>query len=204
MKKTLLITMAIIGVIIVSWKKEKHHEITPQAKTLEQQQSFTFRAPKVEETKKPQAKKETIVPTFEMPKNLQGKAVLSKEDRIQLLDYYSNVRTIMNAYMELNRLDNIAIDKTYESRLRAMHYLITGATMRDNPEKENIAQYLFHYVLKDHFEQLSDMNKRKLVFADKVEILSLFKKNYPELYTQLKQNYEGPHLNKLMAFVERK
>ena len=205
MKKLLLITLATLAVIIFNF--ENNPEQSKATKPLvKQDESVTLVAP-VQIEEKTEAIREEVkksTPSFELPKNLQGKAVLTKEDRAQLYEYYSDVKTIMNAYMELNRFDNIALDKTYEPRLRAMHYLITGAMLNDNPERENIAQYLFHYVIKDHFESLSDLNKRKLVFADKVEIIALFKKNYPELYTQLKKNYEGAHLNKLIAYVERK
>jgi len=171
-------------------KTEKNEEIKVDAARFSKKDFKKFRK-KIEEDE------------FLPGEKFKNKIFFSRNEKAEFLDFYSNTRRMNKAYLVLRNKDYIGLKKEYQKHLLALNFLKKSATTTRNPNKDLAMEMLENYLISDLMGQFEDLKDKKLIFADKVEILTLIRKHDPNRFHEIKESYSGSHLSKIFEFMKR-
>lgn len=133
--------------------------------------------------------------------NLRRKALLNENDRAVLDDYFTNSKNIRIAYLTLlsKKFDNL--DDSIDKRINATNFLMDGL-QRKNIDKSEILKATEMFLLSDNEERTQDINIRRAIVGDKVDLYNALLNYAPEEAKKFKESYMSKRLKNVIKYVE--
>ncbi|WP_127716170.1 hypothetical protein [Halobacteriovorax sp. HLS] len=133
--------------------------------------------------------------------NIRNKAIKTDAEKQELNEFYTNSRNIRLAYLTLRATDFSDMDQSMERRIGATNFLIEAIQQREVDRTDAIkAAQMF--LLSEIEESTHDLEARRLIIGDKVEIFHALSQYAPEEVKKFKENYMSERLKKVIKYVE--
>lgn len=137
-------------------------------------------------------------------KDLQHKVIRTPEDTQRLIDIYSSKENINKAVADIKHLDDKDLLKNQKSRMDAVFFFLRGLEVKNNPAKDYIESQISELVLDPSVEHIENIDLKKSVVADRIELFVAIKEKNPalgfELQTQATSNFQKRILNFAINF----
>lgn len=201
MKTTLIVSsLVIIGALVLNQKtKNMTPQITTKKEVKQKSKIVTKRENKLQAKfiKKAEKKNDQLV----LNETLRSKAIESKEDRQKLDNYLGNSRNIRIAYLTLRSMNFKDLEESMEKRINATNFLIDGLK-RKHMNREEIMKATEMFLLSEQEDETSNLDERKLIIGDKVDLFHALLNFAPEEASRFKKNYMSERLKKVIKYVE--
>jgi translation elongation factor EF-Ts len=132
---------------------------------------------------------------------LRKKAILSKEEKLKLDNYFTNSKNIRVAYLTLRSKDFSNLDKSINKRIEATNFLVEGIK-RKSVNRSELIKATEMFLLSETEEQTNDLEIRRAIIGDKIELFHALSEFAPEQAKKFKENYMSERLKKVIKYVE--
>lgn len=133
--------------------------------------------------------------------DIRNKAIKTDDEKQKLNEFYSSSKNIRLAYLTLRAADFSDLEQSMERRIGATNFLIEAIQHKEIDRTETIkAAQVF--LLSEMEESVHDLEARRLIIGDKVEIYNALSQYAPEEVKKFKENYMSERLKKVIKYVE--
>ncbi|EQC50982.1 hypothetical protein [Bacteriovorax sp. DB6_IX] len=213
MKNKLLLSTILCAVAVIIMnadvKKENKTIKIEETETQVITEKDNHRVPRLVKKKEKIAKQERIIKKvlerdqkrLIAKQDIRNKAILTQEERQELEDYLTNPKNIRLAYKVLTAKNFEDFDKTLNTRIDATNFLMEGLSKTDM-NRETIFKTVEQFLLNDIEESVSNIDERRVIIGDKVDLYYSYLKYAPERIETFKSHYMGERLKKIIKYVE--
>lgn len=213
MKNKLLLSTILCAVAVIIMNadvKEENKTIKiEETKTQVITEKDNHRVPRLVKKKEKIAKQKRIIKKvlerdqkrLIAKQDIRNKAILTQEERQELEDYLTNPKNIRLAYKVLTAKNFEDFDKTLNTRIDATNFLMEGLSKTDM-NRETIFKTVEQFLLNDIEESVSNIDERRVIIGDKVDLYYSYLEYAPERIETFKSHYMGERLKKIIKYVE--
>lgn len=208
--KKLIVIFALITITVLCWKKsisnpefslDVPHPFMSSLKAVKHRLTESLAQITQQPNQPVLSSIETPIQVFEKTNDLVRKAILSDSEQLERKSNLSSIANINAATSALKIFGSGKLADDQKRRMEAGLFLLNSLSEKDNPSIEYVRAQVATLILDPSLDGINDIQLKRSVVADRIELLITLKKLFPEEAEHISANASTDLQKKMNQFA---